>query len=92
MKTNIYSIYDTASGIYQKIIQARADGEVMREFQNMCDDESHPVGQHPEDYSIFRLGQFNDQDGFITNDDNECLSTGLEMVALSRSKTNGETK
>ncbi len=86
MKTNIYSIYDTASATYQKPIFSRADGEIMREFQNICVDKEHPCGQHPEDYSLIRIGNFNDQTGLVINEDNECLATGLEMVALSRSQ------
>ncbi len=83
MKTQIYSVYDTASGVYQRPNFARADGEIMREFQNLCVDKTHPVGQHPEDYSLFRLGIFDDQNGKIVNEENECLATGLEMVSLA---------
>ncbi len=86
MKTQIYSIFDTAAGVYQKPIFARADGEIMREFQNICTDVEHPCGQHPEDYSLIRLGNFNDQNGLVANEENECLCTGLEMVAAARSK------
>jgi len=84
MKHNIYSIFDTASGIYQRPIFSRADGEIMREFQNICVDREHPCGMHPEDYSLIRVGTFDDQNGFLTDDSNETLATGLEMVALVR--------
>lgn len=84
MKTQIYSIFDLASATYQKPIFARADGEIMREFQNICTDKEHPCGQHPEDYSLIRLGSFNDQNGVVKNEENECLCTGLETVALER--------
>lgn len=84
MKTNLYSIFDTASGTYGKTIFAEADGIVMREFQNMCIDAEHPIGQHPEDYSLHRLGNFNNTTGLLTNEENECLANGIEMVALSR--------
>ncbi len=87
MKTQIYSIFDTASGTYQKPTFARADGEIMREFQNITTDKKHPCGEHPEDYSLVRLGNFDDQTGKVVNEENECLATGLEMVALARSKS-----
>jgi len=88
MKTQIYSIFDTASGTYQKPTFARADGEIMREFQNISTDLKHPCGEHPEDYSLIRLGTFCDQTGLVTDEPNETLATGLEMVALLRSKIN----
>ncbi len=84
MKTNLYAIYDTACGVYTKMVFAQADGMVTREFQDLVNDAESAIGQHPEDYSIFRLGNFNDLTGLIVNEDNECLATGLEMVALSR--------
>ncbi len=84
MKTNLYSVYDTAAGLYNNPVFARSDGEIMREFQNHCGNEDHPFGQHPEDYSLIRLGNFNDQNGLVINEDNECLATGLEMVAMLR--------
>ncbi len=89
MKTQIYSIYDTASATYQRPMFARTDGEIMREFQNICMDKEHPCGQHPEDYNLMRLGNFNDQTGLVINEENECLATGLEMVALQRNKEKG---
>jgi len=84
MKTQLYAIFDTASGVYSKPLFARADGEVTREFQTLCTDAEHPYGQHPEDYSLYRLGIFDDQTGKLTNEENECLATGLELVSLSR--------
>jgi len=86
MKLNMYSIFDTASGTYQKPIFSRADGEIMREFQNICVDEKHPCGMHPEDYSLIRVGTFEDQNGLLNDEANQTLATGLEMVALSRSR------
>jgi len=89
MKMQLYSIYDTASGVYQKPTFARSDGEIMREFQNICNDHKHPCGEHPEDYSLFRLGIFDDLNGLLVDETNECLATGLEMTALERAeKTN----
>ncbi len=84
MKLNIYSIYDTASGLYSRPIFSQSDGEAKRSFQDLVNQEDHPVGKHPEDYSIFRLGIFDDVKGSFINEDNECLNTGLEAVASSR--------
>ncbi len=89
MKTQIYSIFDVASGVYQRPTFARADGEIMREFKNLVVAKDHPCGQHPEDYSLFRLGIFDDATGKITNEENECLATGLEAVALNRTAVGG---
>jgi len=84
MNTQLYAIFDTASGIYDRPIFAQADGMVTREFSDLVNNAEHIYGQHPEDYSVFRLGAFDNLTGKLTNENNECLATGLELVALSR--------
>jgi len=84
MRLNIYSIYDTASGLYSRPFFCQSDGEASRSFQDLATDAEHPVGKHPEDYSLFRLGVFSDLEGSFNDEKNECLSTGLETVAQSR--------
>ncbi len=84
MKLNIYSIYDTAAGLYSRPFFCQSDAEALRMFSDLSVDAEHPVGKHPEDYSIFRLGIFDDNKGTLQNEDNECLATALEQVAGSR--------
>lgn len=84
MKLISYSIYDTASGLYSRPIFCQSDGEAQRVFVDLATDADHPVGKHPEDYSLFRTGQFDDVKGKFTDEDNECLITGLEAVASTR--------
>ncbi len=92
MKTNLYAIFDTAAGIYDRMVFAQADGMVTREFQDLCVDAEHPYGQHPEDYSLFRLGNFDNLTGKILDEKNECLCTGLEVVAVSRNVKEGSLR
>jgi len=84
MKLNAYATYDTAAAVYSKPFFAQSDGQVMREFQDICVNAEHPFGQHPEDYSLHRIGSYNDQTAKLESETPECLATGLEMVALSR--------
>ncbi len=104
MKLINYSIYDTASGLYSRPIFCQSDGEAKRLFVDLVSDADHAVGKHPEDYSLFRTGRFDDNNGKFDNEANECLLTGLEAVAsirkinpkqmdmLSKIKTDGEGK
>lgn len=84
MLMHFFSIFDTASGAYMRPFVAHADGEASRMFGDLVQDKEHPVGMHPEDYSLFRLGSFNDQSAIIDGHSPECLCTGMEMVALSK--------
>ncbi len=79
MLMHVYSFFDTASGAYMRPFVAQADGEATRVFDDLVADREHPMGKHPEDYSIFRVGSFNDQNGALTVEPPECLVTGMEL-------------
>lgn len=85
MRWNVYTIFDTASGIYKRPFVAQADGEVLRVFGDMCCDADHEIGAHPEDYSLWRIGTFDDNKAKLVAEDLECLAQGVEMVARARS-------
>ncbi len=84
MKHNVYSIFDTASGLYSRPFFDQSDAQAQRAFGDIAIDATHPIGQHPEDYTLLRLGIFDDQTGDLNNELNESLTTGLEAVSKSR--------
>lgn len=84
MKLNIYSIFDTASGLYSRPFFTQSDGEAIRSFTDLSSDAKHPVGMHPEDYTLYRLGTFNDNNGAFHDEPNESLATALERIASTR--------
>jgi len=85
MKSQLYAIYDTAAGIYQKPFFGQSDGEVKRSFMDVATSGDTPIGLHPEDYSLYRLGNFDDNNGKLINEENECLCTAHEIIAQSQS-------
>jgi len=84
MKLNIYSIFDSASGLYSRPFFTQSDAEAMRSFTDIATDADHPIGKHPEDYSLHRLGTFDDTKAKLTDEDNECLVTALETISSTR--------
>jgi hypothetical protein len=81
MKLFIYSIYDTAAGIYNRPMFCHSDGQALRIFEDISNDKEHEVGRHPKDYSLWRIGVYNDADAKIIGENKECLTTGLEAVS-----------
>ena len=84
MKLNIYSIFDTASGLYSRPFFTQSDGEAVRSFNDIATDVEHPIGKHPEDYTLFRLGVFDDIKGHFHDESNQSLMTALETIASTR--------
>ncbi len=92
MKLNAYTIYDVASGTYMRPFFSQADGEATRGFKDIATDADHQIGKHPEDYTLYRIGSFNDNTGKMEGEELEKLATALEMVALDRNIQPGQLK
>ena len=92
MKLNAYTIYDVASGIYMRPFFSQADGQAVRGFKDIATDAEHEIGKHPEDYTLFRIGSFNDTTGKMEGEPPEKLMTGLEAVAFDRNPTQEKLK
>jgi hypothetical protein len=60
----------------------------VRQFVDLASGTEHPVGQHPEDYTLFKVGEFNDGTGELEACIPIKLINGIEAVAQSR-KVNG---
>ena len=80
MKLNAYTIYDVASGIYMRPFFTQADGQAKRSFADISNDENHEIGKHPEDYTLYRIGNFDERGGEIEGTGLTKLMTGLEAV------------
>jgi len=84
MKVQLYAIFDTCSGIYEKPFFHTADDAVKREFQDVVNTPDHPINRHPEHYSVWRLGNFDNTTGKVIDEVNECLWTALESISQSQ--------
>lgn len=92
MKMNIYTIYDTAAKTYMRPFFMASDGQALRAFTDISTDADHEVGKHPEDYSLHRIGTFDDQKAAINPETPDCLATALEVVAASRNVEKGKLR
>lgn len=67
MKLVVVSIYDRAASAYSRPVYTASTGLAIRSFQDECnrDAQDNEVFKHPEDFDLFYLGDFNDEDGFL---------------------------
>lgn len=84
MKLNVYSIYDTATAAYMRPLFMQSDGQALRLFIDAATAADHDIGKHPEDYSLVRIGVWDDQTARYHEEDKQTLITGTEAVAQSR--------
>ena len=87
MKLNAYSIYDKAVQAYARVFFLRTDSEAKRGFATICMDADGDIIKHPEDYTLFRIGEFDDGDGLLTGCEPVPLARAHEMIAMQQART-----
>jgi len=77
MKLGVYAVFDNAVKAFLPPQVFRADGEAIRAFSAGVEAEGTPFAKHKQDYSLFRLGSFDDGFGSFEN------LTAPQMIATA---------
>ena len=66
MKKVYYAVYDRKAEVYSTPFLEITDGTAIRAVQEAVAEGNHPFAKHPSDYSLHRLGMFEDSTAAIT--------------------------
>lgn len=84
MRLFMYSIFDSASGVYDRPFALESDKVAERVMCDFVANKETTVGRHPKDFAMVRLDAgFDDRKGCFVADTKETIITGLEAVARS---------
>jgi len=61
MMLKIFSVFDSKVGAYMSPFFMRSTGEAVRAFTQAVSDKDTQFCKHPEDYTLFELGEWDDQ-------------------------------
>lgn len=61
-----FSVYDNKAGFYMAPFFLQSTAEGIRSFTDAANDPHIAISKHPEDYTLFELGSFDDQTGVFT--------------------------
>ena len=91
MKYSIYAVYDVKCEAYMTPFFIGSDAQAIRSFKDAIENPELPFGKHPEDFTLFQIGHFNDHDGEVVGNPPMTLGNALELRAarmkeLSRQK------
>lgn len=62
----IYTVHDAKAAFYGQPFYARTNAEAIRSFTQLVNDPQHQIGAHHADFTLFELGEYNEQTGEIT--------------------------
>ncbi len=63
MLHNVFAVYDSKSEAYLQPFFMPTKGSALRAISDCVNDAQHQFAQHPEDYTLFHLGTFEDNSG-----------------------------
>jgi len=87
MKLHMFSVYDKKAAAFLPPFFLPTTAMAQRVFKDCVQDAEHQFGKHPEDYSLYFCGAFDDVAGCVdVMKEPEVVLTGLSVVALSQGR------
>lgn len=80
MILNVYSVFDSAVSAYTQPFFLRSDGEAIRSFQGACNEPDSNFRKHPLDYTLFKLGTWDDAGGVLDCSPPVRLISAMEVI------------
>lgn len=78
---NVYAVYDLLGESYGQPYFTANDKTAVRMFSDACKDPETPVGRHPQDFALFRIGVWNSDSGSLAGTDVPVpVVTGLALL------------
>lgn len=65
MELKIFTVHDSKVGAYLQPFFMRSRGEAIRAFITVVNDRQSQFYSHPEDYTLFEVGTYDDQTGRV---------------------------
>lgn len=90
---DVFSVHDVKADAYLPPFILPKEAMAIRVFSDCINSDTHQFGQHPADYTLFRLGMFDDANGqFLLERGKQSLGNGVEFLNSSTTpeKTNGQ--
>lgn len=78
----IYCVRDQGAETYTDPFTARADGEAKRQFAQLVNDREIVPGRFPEQFTLYRIGHFNEDSGELVAEPHKALGNGVEYVKV----------
>lgn len=65
MKQKMFTVYDSKAETYLTPFILKAKGEALRGFIDIANDKKSSIGQHPEDYTLFEIAEWDELTGIV---------------------------
>jgi hypothetical protein len=86
----LYALYDTKAETYLPIIEGKSDAHAIRTIADAMA-KGLPVAEHPEDYALWKICEYDNLTGYVTQDVRpELVCSVLSIISQYFTKKEGE--
>lgn len=86
----VFSVFDSKVEAYLEPMYYLTEAEAERAFRNACIQQEHPFCHNAEDYTLFQLGDFDDNTGMLAPFTTPKPVIKAIVAKIEGSMTNGE--
>jgi len=91
MNYKIFAIFDASIKAYMQPFFLRSQGEALRGFTDLANDDKSNICRHASDYTLFEIGEYDDTSAIITSHPTpERIATGNQVQIKSTQTNQGE--
>lgn len=87
----LYSIFDAKVSAYQPPFTAQNDAHAKRMLADTAKDPKTLFHQHPADYTLFKIGSFDDETGQLVSLPHSRLESLGNVLSITVEALNGKT-
>jgi len=80
MNKHLFTVYDSAAGLYLDPFVAPSIEFALREFRSIINQEGHQFNKFPEDYTLFHIGEFNPNNALLEGIGPTSLGVAITFV------------
>lgn len=62
MIMKVFTVFDSVAAVYMQPFFLQTKGQAIRAFSDSVADKNHQFSKHPDDYTLFELGEYDDSD------------------------------
>lgn len=75
----LISVYDIKSELWSMPMTAETNKAALRAFGNTVEQEGNEINQHPEDYELWEIGEYDNHTGEIKQEHKELIARGGDV-------------
>lgn len=80
MRLQAFAVFDEKVGAFMAPFFCLTKGQAARSFGDAVLDSQNPMSRHPEDYRLYEVGSFDDQEGVFEVSARNLVARGSEFV------------